>query len=163
MITSAIYPGTFDPVTLGHQDVIERASRIVDHLTVAVAAGPASGKHTLFSVEERMKLLQDVLVGLPNVTVEPFQGLLVDYAKQKQAGVLIRGVRAFSDFEYEFRMALMNRKLAPEIETLFLMPKEEYSYVSSSLVREVAGLGGDASEFVAPVVVSALTRKLAGA
>ena len=161
MNASAVYPGTFDPVTLGHQDVIARAARIVDHLVVAVAAG-SPGKQTLFTVDERIALLREVLGDLPNVSVESFDGLLVAYAASRGIGLLIRGVRAFSDFEYEFRMALMNRKMAPAVETLFLMPNQDYSYVSSSLVREVAALGGDCSPFVAPPVVAALAAKFGG-
>ena len=158
MKISAIYPGSFDPVTLGHQDVITRASRIVSCLTVAVAEG-AVEKKPLFSVVERVDLLRKVVGDLPNVRVEPFAGLLVDYAREMKCRVLIRGLRAFSDFEYEFQMALVNRRMAPDIETLFLMPKEEYSYVSSSVVREVAALGGDVSRFVAPPVREALSGR----
>ena len=158
MKTDAIYPGTFDPVTLGHQDVIERASRIFDHLTVAVAEG-VSAKKPLFSVHKRVDLLRQVLLDFEHVRVESFSGLLVDYARQKNCRVLIRGLRAFSDFEYEFQMALTNRKMAPDVETLFLMPKEDYSYVSSSVIREVANLGGDFSQFVSRPVCEALTQK----
>ena len=161
MKTVAIYPGTFDPVTLGHEDVIERAARIFDHLTVAVAEG-VSEKKPLFSVKKRTDLLGEVLKDFENVRVESFSGLLVDYARRKNCRVLIRGLRAFSDFEYEFQMALTNRKMAPDIETLFLMPKEDYSYVSSSVIREVANLGGDFSQFVSHPVFEALTQEFAG-
>jgi pantetheine-phosphate adenylyltransferase len=159
--TTAIYPGSFDPVTLGHQDLITRAAHIFPELTVAVAKD-TTGKRTLFSTEERVAMLESVLGHLPTVKVEPFEGLLVDYARSRNCGVLVRGVRAFSDFEYEFQMALMNRKMMSEVETLFLMPKEEFSYVSSSLVREVGALGGDITPFVAPNVAALLAAKLEG-
>ncbi len=158
---TAIYPGSFDPVTLGHQDLISRAAQIFPELTVAVARD-TTGKKTLFNTEERVSLLETVLEHHPNVTVEPFEGLLVDYARSRNCSVLVRGIRAFSDFEYEFQMALMNRKMMSEVETLFLMPREEFSYVSSSLVREIAALGGDIRPFVAPQVATALAAKLEG-
>ena len=138
----ALYPGTFDPVTLGHQDLINRAARIFGTLFVGVAR-LTSGKQPMFTVEERVELLRGETKHLRNVQVLDFHGLLVHHARHCGATVLVRGIRAFSDFETEFQMALMNRKMAPDLETLFLMPKEEYSYVSSSLVREVARLGGD--------------------
>ena len=158
MKTSAIYPGTFDPVTLGHEDLIERAARLFEEITVAVSVG-RSVKDPLLSVEERMELLTRVTQHLPNVVVDSFEGLLVDYARARRCGVLVRGLRAFSDFEYEFQMALANRKMAGDVETLFLMPKADYSYVSSSIVREVASLGGDIDEFVSPPVAEALRAK----
>jgi len=156
--SEAIYPGSFDPVTLGHQDLIERAAGIFDRVVIGVNAG-ISGKKTLFSLEERMDLVRQVSEGFANVEVDSFDGLLVDYARRKNIGILVRGLRAFSDFEYEFQMALANRKMAPDIETLFLMPKEDYSYVSSSIVREVAQLNGDIDEFVDPRVAAALQAR----
>lgn len=158
MKSEAIYPGSFDPVTLGHQDLIERAAGIFDRVVIGVNAG-ISGKKTLFSLEERMDLVRQVSEGFANVEVDSFDGLLVDYARRKNIGILVRGLRAFSDFEYEFQMALANRKMAPDIETLFLMPKEDYSYVSSSIVREVAQLNGDIDEFVDPRVAAALQAR----
>jgi pantetheine-phosphate adenylyltransferase len=160
--TSAIYPGSFDPVTRGHEDLIRRAAGIFTELTVAVAE-PTGSKPLLFSMEERVELIRHAVEDLDNVMVEPFEGLLVDYATSRGCTVLVRGVRAFSDFEYEFQMALMNRKMTPEVETVFLMPSEEYSYVSSSLVREVASLGGDIHPFVSPQVAAALQQKLSRA
>lgn len=150
MTHAAIYAGTFDPITLGHVDLIERSSEIFERLVLAVARD--SKKQTLFGLEARLDMARRVTSGLRNVEVDVLDGLLVDYARRKGVRVLIRGLRAYSDFEYEFQMALTNRKLAPDIETLFMMPKEIHSYVSSSTVREVAALGGDTSEFV-PVAV----------
>ena len=146
----AIYAGTFDPLTLGHLDLIERSAEMFDRVILAVAVHPP--KNALFSVEERVAMMQEVVDGMPNVSVEFFEGLLIDYARARNCRLLIRGLRAYSDFEYEFQMALTNRKLAPEIETLFMMPKETHSYVSSSTVREIAELGGNTRDFVpAPV------------
>jgi len=158
MKQEAMYAGTFDPVTLGHFDLMRRSAGIFERVIIAVVA--ASAKTTLFSLEERMALTREASRALPNVTVESFDGLLIDHARQRGVSVLIRGLRAYSDFEYEFRMALTNRKLAPEIETLFMMPSETQSYVSSSMVKEVALLGADVSEFVPPVVLAALAAKL---
>ncbi len=158
MNKKAIYAGTFDPMTMGHLDVVERAARIFPKLVVAVAA--ITGKDTLFSQKERVELVKKAVVKLPNVTVKPFDGLLVEYARSQGVGVLIRGLRAFSDFEYEFQMALTNRRLAPDIETLFLMPKQDYSYLSSTNVKQVASLGGNVDEFVPSVVATALKKKL---
>lgn len=158
-MSRAIYAGTFDPVTFGHVDVATRAAQVFAHLTLAVAEDPR--KKLLFSTAERLELVRASLAQLPNVEVVPFSGLLVDWARQRGIHTLIRGLRAFSDFEYEFQMALTNRKLAPDIETLFLMPNEDYSYVSSSMVREIAALGGDVDKFVPPAVAAALKRKLA--
>jgi len=158
--TAAIYAGTFDPLTLGHLDVIERSAGIFDRLILAIAY--SSPKDTLFSMEERLAMAKEVVRGLDNVEVVAFEGLLVEFARKMGVRVLIRGLRAFSDFEYEFQMALINRKLAPEIETLFMMPKETHSYVSSSAVKKVASLGGNTSEFVPAVVQTALERKFAG-
>lgn len=160
MRTAAIYAGTFDPLTLGHLDVIERSAGIFDRLILAIAY--SSPKDTLFSMEERLAMAKEVVRGLDNVEVVAFEGLLVEFARKMGVRVLIRGLRAFSDFEYEFQMALINRKLAPEIETLFMMPKETHSYVSSSAVKKVASLGGNTSEFVPAVVQTALERKFAG-
>ena len=153
----AIYPGSFDPVTYGHLDVITRSSAIVDELIVGVLNNNA--KMPLFSVKERVKMLCEVLVGLPNVKVIPFEGLLVDFAKQTESKVIIRGVRAITDFEYEFTMSQTNGKLAPDIETLFLTTSLEYSYLSSSMVKEVAAFGGDISQFVPPIVAEYIKKK----
>lgn len=161
MNRAAIYAGTFDPITLGHLDVIERAARIFNRLIIAVAA--STRKETLFTVEERRALVAQAVKRFPNVEVDTFDGLLVEYARAKGVQVLVRGLRAFSDFEFEFQMALTNRKMAPDIETLFLMPKEDYSYVSSSTVREVAQHGGDTRGFVAEPVRRALEAKLGSA
>ncbi len=142
----AIYPGSFDPVTLGHWDLIQRAEKLVDRLVVAVLHNPA--KHPAFSVAERVDFLRELVAPYDNVEVTTFHGLLVDFAREQEAQCIIRGVRAFSDFEYEFQMALMNRKLHPDLETLFLMPKEEFSVLSSRMVREVGMMGGDITGFV---------------
>ncbi|OQA28073.1 MAG: Phosphopantetheine adenylyltransferase [Verrucomicrobia bacterium ADurb.Bin345] len=154
---TGIYAGTFDPMTLGHLDLIERAAKIFDRLILAVAV--SSRKTALFSIEERMEMARACVARFRNVEVDSFDGLLVEYARSKKIHILIRGLRAFSDFEFEFQMALTNRKLAPDIETLFLMPNEDYSYISSSTVREVAQFGGDTSQFVAPPVQAALHRR----
>jgi pantetheine-phosphate adenylyltransferase len=156
----AVYAGTFDPLTFGHLDLIERGSEIFDKLILAVARH--SRKDTMFSLEERLAMARQVVKDFDNVEVDGFDALLVNYARAVGARVLIRGLRAYSDFEYEFPMALTNRKLAPEIETLFMMPKEMHSFVSSSIVRELARLGGDISQFVPPVVQRAVKRKLKG-
>lgn len=157
MMRSAIYAGTFDPITMGHLDLVERAAQIVDRLILAVAV--SARKEPLFSLEERVSLARECVQHLPNVEVDSFSGLLVEYARKRGVRLLIRGLRAFSDFEFEFQMALTNRKLAPEIETLFLMPNEDYSYISSSTVREVARFGGDVSTFVPKPVQKALAAK----
>lgn len=154
----AIYPGSFDPVTNGHFDVLQRAARLFDEVIVAVAVNDQ--KRGLFSTTERVELLAKVAADLPNVRVAHFDGLLVEFAKSEGAGALIRGLRAISDFEFEFQMALMNRKLKPEIETVFLMPREEYTYLSSRIVKEIAKLGGEVDAFVPPVVAVALREKL---
>jgi pantetheine-phosphate adenylyltransferase len=157
MMRTAIYAGTFDPITLGHLDVIQRAAKVVDKLILAVAV--SSRKQPLFTLEERMALARASVEGIGNVEVDSFDGLLVEYARSRGVRLLIRGLRAFSDFEFEFQMALTNRKLAPDVETLFLMPNEDYSYVSSSTVREVAQYGGDVSQFVPKPVSEALAKK----
>jgi len=151
---NAIYAGTFDPMTWGHYDLVERSVGIFDRLILAVAVG--SPKSTLFTLEERLDMAREVVRKLKTVEVVIFDGLLVEFARARKVHVLIRGLRAFSDFEYEFQMALTNRKLAPEIETLFMMPKETHSYVSSSTVRQVARLGGAVRDFVPPAVEKAL-------
>ncbi|MDR0994496.1 MAG: pantetheine-phosphate adenylyltransferase [Verrucomicrobiota bacterium] len=157
-MSHAAYAGTFDPMTFGHVDVAERAAQVFDRLTLAVSA--VSRKNVLFSVEERMALARTSVAHLKNVEVVPFSGLLVEWARNQGIYTLIRGLRAFSDFEYEFQMALTNRNLAPDVETMFLMPNEEYSYVSSSLVKEIAALGGEVEKFVPPEVAVALWKKL---
>lgn len=158
MLKIAIYPGTFDPITHGHTDLVERASRIFDKVIVAVAAKP--GKKPVFTLDERLDLASTVLAGHANVEVCSFDGLLVEFARQKGAKAILRGLRAVSDFDYEFQLAGMNRKLAADIETLFLTPAEQYANISSSLVREIAGLGGDVSPFVHKKIVAELTKKL---
>ena len=154
----AIYPGSFDPITNGHLDVLQRAAGIFDELLVAVAKDNA--KQSTFSVEERVEMIQAATEHLHNVQVLPFEGLLVDFARQHKAIALVRGLRAVSDFEFEFQLALMNRKLEPNLETLFLMPREELTYISSRLVKEIARLGGNVNQFVPPHVVAALKTKL---
>ena len=153
----AVYPGTFDPVTFGHLDLAERGLKHVDRLIIAILRN--EGKQTLFNVEERTAFLRDAVAPLKNVLVDDFDGLLVDYAKRTGASLILRGLRAVSDFEYELQMAMMNRRLAPDVETAFLMPNEAFSYVSSRLVREVARLGGDVEGLVPPTVARALVEK----
>jgi len=154
----AIYPGSFDPVTNGHLDVIERACRLFDEVIVAVAGNDQ--KQPLFPLEARVGMLREAIRPL-NVRVAPMSGLLVEFAAAEKASAVVRGLRAISDFEFEFQMALMNRKLAGEIETIFLMPKEEYTYLSSRIVKEIARLGGDISAFVPRLVAEALTQHFA--
>lgn len=158
-VRRGIYPGSFDPVTFGHIDLIRRALGIFDEVVVAVALH-STDKQPLFSVEERMRFLKDATKGLQGVSVESFDGLVVDYARKKGANAMIRGVRMISDFEYEFQMALTNRKLADDIETIFLMPHENYSYISSRLIKEVAMLKGDISSFVPAEVLKAIKKKI---
>ena len=153
----AIYPGSFDPVTNGHLDVIGRARKLFDEIVVAVAHNDE--KQPLFSLEERLALLRDALAKIDHVRVAQFDGLLVDFAVAQKANAVIRGLRAVSDFEFEFQMALMNRKLEDSVETIFLMPKEEYTYLSSRLVKEIARLGGNVSGFVPGPVAAALAKK----
>ena len=153
----AVYPGTFDPVTNGHLDLAERGRRHYDQVFMAVLAN--EGKEPLFSIEERVALLRQAVSPWPDVTVDSFDGLLVDYARRVGAGVILRGIRAITDLEYEMQMAMMNRKLEPALETVFLAPSEAYTYVSSRLVREVARLGGSVADLVPGVVAEALTRR----
>jgi pantetheine-phosphate adenylyltransferase len=155
----AVYPGTFDPVTNGHLDVIERAAKIFDELIVAVTTNPA--KTPWFTLEERVEMLKECCSHLPNVTVEAFDGLLVNFVRQKGAKVIIKGLRAVTDFDYEFQMAAINRKLAPEIETLFLMTSLPYAYLSSSAVKEVASLNGCLKDLVPDNVAERLCKKVA--
>jgi len=157
-VRSAIYPGSFDPVTTGHWDLIQRAAKLVDRLVVAVLHNPS--KTPAFTVDERVEMLRELVKGLPQVEITSFHGLLVDFAKAQNAQVIVRGVRAFSDFEYEFQMALMNRKLAPDLETVFLMPKEKYSAVSSRFVREIGNMGGNLSDLVPEMLRPQIARHL---
>lgn len=157
MNITSIYPGTFDPITHGHSDLVQRAARLFDKVIVAVAANPT--KQPAFTLEERIRLARLVLADLKNVEVCGFDTLLADYAKTRGAQVILRGLRAVSDFEHEFQLAGMNRRLAPQVETLFLTPAEQYAYISASLVREIAALGGDVSEFVHESVRAALAAR----
>ncbi|MGI9089039.1 MAG: pantetheine-phosphate adenylyltransferase [Chthoniobacterales bacterium] len=154
----AIYPGSFDPVTNGHLDVIERARKLFDEVIVAVAHNDQ--KQPLFSLEERLEMLRETVNGADGVKIAPLAGLLVDFAVKQEASAVVRGLRAVSDFEFEFQMALMNRKLEARVETIFLMPKEEYTYLSSRIVKEIARLGGDIAKFVPAHVAAAFARKL---
>ena len=154
----AIYPGSFDPVTNGHLDVIQRAARIFDHVIVAVADNTA--KKVLLTIRERVELLREVTKGIKNVSVETFDALVIEYAREKNINVLIRGLRMTSDFDYEFQIALTNRRLAEDIETVFLMPSENVSFVSSSLLKEITGLKADISSFVPKVVERKLKERL---
>ena len=158
MQTKAVYPGTFDPLTNGHTDLVIRAARLFDEVILAVAANPS--KQPMFSLDERVALAQQVFAALPNVKVVGFKGLLAEFARQHQAQVLIRGVRAVADFEYEFQLASMNRQLNPDLDSLFMTPSEKNMFISSTLVKEVARHGGDVSPFVAPLVLAALQEKL---
>lgn len=155
----AIYPGTFDPLTNGHLDLIARGSKIVDELVVAILRNSEKGT-PLFTVPERVEMITEAVQGFGNVSVATFDGLLVDFARQLGAKAVLRGIRAISDYEYEFQMAMMNRKLDPELETLFMMPAEKYSYVSSRLIKGVFQLGGDVSTLVPPLVVERLKVKV---
>jgi pantetheine-phosphate adenylyltransferase len=157
--TRVVYPGTFDPITNGHKDLIERASRMFDHVIVAIAASEKKGP--MFSLEQRVTLAQEVLAHLPNVEVQGFSKLLAFFVKEQNANVVLRGLRAVSDFEYEFQLANMNRQLMPDFETVFLTPSEHLSFISSTLVREIAVLGGDISQFVPAQVAAAFKEKLA--
>jgi len=153
----AIYPGTFDPVTKGHVDLVHRAARVFDKVVVAIAESPH--KQPLFSLEERIEMTRADLAGIEGVVVVGFSNLLIEFASEQGANVLVRGLRAVSDFEYEFQLASMNRRLHAEIETLFLTPDEKYSFISSSLVKEISRLGGDVSKFVSPAVETALRQR----
>ena len=156
-----LYPGSFDPITHGHEDIARRTLRLVDRLVIGVAYTSTHTKKGLFSVEERVELIRKAFEDDPRVEVHPFQGLLVNFAREKGAQFIVRGLRAISDFEYELQMAQMNQELWPEIETLFLVPEARYSFISSSLVREVASLHGDVSSFVSPHVLARLEAKIA--
>ena len=157
-ITRAVYPGTFDPITNGHEDLIQRASKLFDEVIVAVAHSQA--KRPFFSLDERVKLAKDVLKQYRNVKVASFSGLLSEFVKENSCKVILRGLRAVSDFEYEFQLAGMNRKLAPGVETLFLTPSDKYLFLSATIVREIAVLGGDISEFVHPVTAKRMREKI---
>lgn len=158
MCQKAIYPGSFDPLTYGHIDIIKRALGIFEEVIVAVADNPS--KQPFFSLEERVEMVKQATKDFDRVVVEDFNTLVVEYAHKKKIGVIIRGLRMISDFEYEFQMGLTNRKLAPDIETIYLMPSESYSYISSKLLKEAAGLGGDISNFVPDFIARALKSKL---
>jgi pantetheine-phosphate adenylyltransferase len=153
-----VYPGTFDPITNGHTDLVERAARLFPKVILAVAVNP--GKRGTFPIDTRVSLAREVLTHIPNVEVCAFDNLLVEFLHQRRARLILRGLRAVSDFEYEFQLASMNRRLAPEIETVFLTPAEQYGYISSSLVREIAALGGDVTAFVHPKVAAALRGQI---
>ena len=156
----AIYPGTFDPLTRGHEDLVRRASTLFDGIVLGVAASPA--KRTAFTLEERVAMAREVLADVRNLEVAGFDGLLIDFVRQHRARVVLRGLRAVSDFEYEFQLAGMNRNLYPEMETIFLTPSEQHMFISATLVREIAALGGDVSKFVDPRVAERLRKKKKG-
>ena len=159
MSVSAMYPGTFDPITLGHEEILRRAVKLFDKVVVAIAANPGS-KEPMFSLEERVELARAAVNHIPNVEVVGYKGLTVDFARAEGLTAIVRGLRAVSDFEYEFQLATMNRHLTEEVETIYLTPTEKYTFISSSLVREIARLGGDISEFVSPKVNKALLARL---
>jgi pantetheine-phosphate adenylyltransferase len=152
----AIYPGTFDPITRGHEDLVLRAASLFDHVVLAIADSPS--KRPFFSLEERVQMAKDALAGHPNIEIMGFSGLLMDFLRSQGARIILRGLRAVSDFEYEFQMAGMNRKLYPDVETIFLTPGEQYMFISATMVREIAALGGDVSHFVNPLILSRLRR-----
>ncbi|BBO19606.1 MAG: pantetheine-phosphate adenylyltransferase [Burkholderiales bacterium] len=154
----AIYPGTFDPLTLGHEDLVRRASRLFSEVVVAVA--DSRSKRPFFSLDERVAMAREVLAAYPNVRVEGFDGLLMDFLRRQDARIILRGLRAVSDFEYEFQMAGMNRSLNPDVETVFLTPAEKYQFISATMVREIAVLGGDVSKFVQPRVLERLRQRI---
>ncbi len=155
-MTKVVYPGTFDPITRGHEDVVRRAAGLFGEVVVAVAASRSA---TLFTLDERVAMAREVFAGFDNVKVEGFDGLLMNYVRAQNARVVLRGLRAVSDFEYEFQMAGMNRTLHPDVETVFLTPAEQYTFISASIVREIARFGGDVSKFVSPLVVAGLKQK----
>ena len=152
----AVYPGTFDPITRGHEDLVLRAASLFDHVVLAIADSPS--KRPFFSLEERVQMAKDALAGHPNIEIMGFSGLLMDFLRSQGARIILRGLRAVSDFEYEFQMAGMNRKLYPDVETIFLTPGEQYMFISATMVREIAALGGDVSHFVNPLILSRLRR-----
>ena len=154
----AVYPGTFDPMTMGHVDLVRRASKLFDSVIIAIAS--SDSKKPMFSLEERIEIGDKIFADDPKVEVVGFSGLLVNFAKDNDANILIRGLRVVADFEYEFQLANMNRAMSPDIESVFLTPKEEYSYISSSLVKEIATMGGDVTRFVDPVTLEALNQKI---
>ena len=154
----AVYPGTFDPITLGHEDVVRRATQLFGRVIVAVAAG--HHKKTLFSVDERLEMVREAVKGYPQVQVESFAGLLRDFVVERGGKAMVRGLRAVTDFDYEFQLAGMNRTLMPEVETVFLTPSDKYQFISSSFVREIATLGGEVHKFVSPQVLEKLLRKV---
>ena len=154
----AVYPGTFDPMTMGHVDLVKRASKLFDSVIIAIAS--SDSKKPMFSLEERIGIGNKIFADDPKVEVVGFSGLLVNFAKEHDANILIRGLRVVADFEYEFQLANMNRAMSPDIESVFLTPKEEYSYISSSLVKEIATMGGDVTRFVDPVTLEALNQKI---
>ena len=154
----AVYPGTFDPMTMGHVDLVKRASKLFDSVIIAIAS--SDSKKPMFSLEERIEIGNKIFTDDPKVEVVGFSGLLVNFAKDNDANILIRGLRVVADFEYEFQLANMNRAMSPDIESVFLTPKEEYSYISSSLVKEIATMGGDVTRFVDPVTLDALNQKI---
>lgn len=155
---NAVYPGTFDPITRGHEDLVRRAAGVFDRVVLAIAASPS--KAPMFAIEERVEMARSVLSGIANVEVVGYTGLTVEFAARNGIGVIVRGLRAVADFEFEFQLANMGRHLNPDIETVYLTPKEQYTFISSSLVREIATLGGDVSEFVHPLVKAAFARRL---
>jgi pantetheine-phosphate adenylyltransferase len=157
-INRAVYPGTFDPITRGHEDLVRRASSLFDEIIVAVA--DSRGKRPFFDVDERVAMAKESLVAFPNVRVEGFSGLLMEFLRKHDAKIILRGLRAVSDFEYEFQMAGMNRNLYPDVETLFLTPAEQYMFISATMVREIASLGGDVSPFVNPLVIPHMKARL---
>jgi pantetheine-phosphate adenylyltransferase, bacterial len=157
-LLKAIYPGTFDPITRGHEDLIRRASRLFDEIVVAIAEN--RNKTPFFTLDERVEIAREVLADIPGVRVEGFSSLLIDFAARHEAHIVLRGLRAVSDFEYEFQLAGMNRNLKPDIETIFMTPSDQYMFISSSMVREIARLGGDVSAFVHPLVMQRLNAKI---
>lgn len=160
MNKKAVYPGTFDPMTLGHEDLVRRAARLFDHVVLAVA--DSKTKRPLFTLAERIDMARDALKDVKNVSVEGFSGLLMQFVREHEARVVLRGVRAVSDFDYEFQLAGMNRKMHPEVETVFMTPGEEYMFLSATLVREISVMGGDVSKFVSPVIAGRLRQKIQG-